>query len=199
ISKSFQFEPYHVTDIHRGWAKGEGWWISAFGASYGASEAKQKYEFSVNESGRPTREVKCAAGADWDKAGLKNLLRGVTVEFAYNRKLLCIMKQEGSEEVSKLLMEQSKHELVMAGVVTDGDTQIDISVTYHYDATPLKAGEPTGYIFRIKGRVVGAVEIINKGTVWMHNSVTPETRSTLAAASAVLLMHQDLKKMMERK
>jgi hypothetical protein len=105
------------------------------------------------------------------------------------------MEQEGGERLSKLVMEQSRHELVMQGIMTDGDTQINISVTYKIAGSPFKLGDPTGYVFRIGGRPVGAVEVINKGTVWLNNSVKPETRSTLAATSAVLLMYQDVKKM----
>ena len=79
--------------------------------------------------------------------------------------------------------------------MTDGTTRIDISATHKLDTTPLQVREPTGYIFYIKGRPVGAVEVINKGTVWLNNSVTPETHSALAATSAVLLLYQDIKKM----
>ena len=76
----------------------------------------------------------------------------------------------------------------------DGAIRIDISATHKLDTTPLQVSEPTGYIFHIKGRPVGAVEVINKGTVWLYNSVAPETRSALAVTSAILLLYQDVKK-----
>ncbi len=83
--------------------------------------------------------------------------------------------------------------------MTDGATRIDISATHKLATTPLLVSEPTGYIFHIDGRPVGAVEVINKGTVWLNNSVTPETRSALVATSAVLLLYQDIQKNMQRK
>jgi hypothetical protein len=92
-------------------------------------------------------------------------------------------------------MSQSYKEMELKGVMIDGATQVDISTTHKLDTTPLRVSEPTGYIFHIKGRPVGAVEVINKGTVWLNNSMTPETRSALAATSAVLLLYQDIKKM----
>jgi hypothetical protein len=191
FSKSFQFGRYHVTDVHRGWTRGKG--FSLWG--YSASEAKQKYEFSVNESDRTTREVQCATEADWDQIETKGFLGGgFGIEFSSNRQLVCILKQEGGEKFLTLVMAQSANETAFQGILTDGATRIDISATHKLDTTPLPLREPTGYIFHIKGRPVGAVEVINKGTVWLNNSVTPETRSALAATSAALLLYQNIQK-----
>lgn len=195
VRNSFQFEPYHVTDVHQGWTKAKGWSI----AGYSASKAKQKYGFSIDESGRAIRDVQCVSRADWQKMDLENFLgSGTSATFGYNRQLLCIMTKEGGGEPAKLVMAQSASELIMEGAMTDGDTRIDISVTYMLAQSPLKMGDPTGYLFHIGGRFVGAVEVINEGTVWIHNAVTPETRSALAAASAVLLMSKDIKEVVER-
>jgi hypothetical protein len=192
FSKSFQFEPYHIIDVHRGWTRGKGFSISG----YSESEAKQKYEFSVNESDRTTWEVQCAVGAEWSQLEMQGFLEGgLTIEFSSDRQLVCTLKQEGGGKLSKLVMAQSANETALQGIMTDGATQIDISATHKLDTTPLQVSEPTGYIFHIKGRFAGAVEVINKGTVWLHNSETPEIRSALAATSAVLLLYQDIKKM----
>jgi hypothetical protein len=191
FSKSFQFGPYQVTDVHRGWTRGEG--FSIWG--YSESEAEQKYEFSVNESDRTSWEVQCATVADWSQLETKGFLGGrLTMEFSSNRQLACTLKQEGGEKPSKLVMSQSANETALQGIMTDGTTRIDISATHKLATTPLPMREPTGYVFNIGGSPVGAVEVINKGTVWLDNSVTPETRSALAATSAVLLLYQDIKK-----
>ena len=196
VRNSFQFAPYQVTDVHRGWTKGKGWSISTGSSAFSSSKAKQKYQFSVSEPGRATWGVRCATGAGWNKAETQGFLGGrFAVEFSATKYLACALKQEGGEKVAKLVMAQSRNEMAMGGVMTDGATRIDISVTYKVDTSPLKLGDPTGYIFHIGGRFAGAVEVINKGTVWIHNSVPPETRSTLAATSAVLLMYQDVKEM----
>ncbi len=195
---SFHFGLYHVTDIHRGWSRGKGFSISYSTSEYSSSEAKQKYEFSINDSDRTTWEVQCATGADWSQLETQGFLGGrLTIEFSSNQQLVCTLKQEGSEKLSKLVMAQSAsaNETALQGIMTDGATRIDISATHKLDTTPLQVGTPTGYIFHIKGHPVGAVEVINKGTVWLNNSVTPETRSVLAATSAVLLLYQDIKKM----
>jgi hypothetical protein len=112
------------------------------------------------------------------------------MDFSSNRQLVCTLKHEGGEEPSKLVMEQSINERTLTGIMTDGATQIEISATHKLTTTSFEAGIPTGYIFNIKDRPAGAVEVINKGVVWLNKSVTPEVRSALAATSAALLLYQ---------
>lgn len=196
LNNSFQFGPYHVTDVHRGWTRGGGYSVSIGATEFGSSKAKQKYELSVNEPDRPTWAVRCATTADWSQLETEGFLGGrFGVEFSSNQQLVCTLKQDSGEKLSKLVMAQSAsaNETALQGIMTDGTTRIDISATHKLDTTPLRVSTPTGYIFHIKGRSVGAVEVINKGTVWLNNSVTPETRSALAATSAVLLLYQDIK------
>ncbi|MCK5307575.1 MAG: hypothetical protein KAJ73_03100, partial [Zetaproteobacteria bacterium] len=197
FSKSFQFGHYNVTDVHRGWTKGKGFSISDDSASkFSASEAEQQYEFSVSEPDSAAWDVQCATVADWKELETKGLLGGgFGIEFSSNRQLVCILKQEGAKKASELVMAQSLEDDVFRGVLIDGAARIDIAATHKLDTTPLKMKDPTGYVFNMEGRPVGAVEVINKGTVWLNNSVTPETRSALAATSAVLLLYQDIKKM----
>jgi len=191
FSKSFQFGSYNVTDVHRGWTRGKGFSI----LGYSGSEAKQKYEFSVNESDRAAWEVQCATDAAWSQLETEGFLGGrLTMEFSSDQQLVCTLKQEGGEKPSKLVMARSANDTALKGIMTNGATQIDISVTHKLDTTPLKVREPTGYVFHVKGRPAGAVEVINKGTVWLNNSETPETRSALAATSAVLLLYQDIER-----
>jgi len=196
ISKSFRFGQYDVTDIHRGWTKGSGFSISNDSASkFSTSEAEQKYEFSLNEPDRAAWDVRCATVADWKELETKGLLGGgFGIEFSSNRQLVCILKQEGARKASELVMAQSLEDDVFRGALIDGAARIDIAATHKLDTTPLKMKDPTGYVFNMEGRPVGAVEVINKGTVWINNSVTPDTRSALAATSAVLLLYQDIKK-----
>jgi len=196
FSKSFQFGRYQVTDVHRGWTRGSGFSISNDSDSkYSASEAEQKYEFSFNEPDRTTWDVQCATVADWKELETKGLLGGgFGIEFSSNRQLVCILKQEGAKKASELVMAQSLEDDVFRGALIAGAARIDIAATHKLDTTPLKMKDPTGYVFHMEGRPVGAVEVINKGTVWLNNSVMPDTRSALAATSAALLLYQDIKK-----
>jgi hypothetical protein len=197
LRDSIRFGPYHVTDIHQGWTRGGGFSISLGDSEFSISEAKKKYEFSVEELDRHTWAVQCATMTGWTQLETEGFLGGrFGVEFLSNQQLVCALKQEGSEKLFKLVMTQSSAsaaEAALQGTMTDGATRIDISSTHALDTTPLPVRAPTGHVFRIEARPVGAVEVINKGVVWLDNSVTPATRSALAATSAALLLHQDIK------
>lgn len=200
FSKSFQFGPYQVTDIHRGWTKGRGWSVSSGATEFSSSKAKQKYEFSLSESDRAAWQAHCATVADWSDLETNGFLGGrFGIEFTSNQRLVCTLNQDGGAKPLRLIMARSANagDTALKGVVMDGATQIEVSGTHKLDATPIQVSTPTGYIFRAGGRPVGAVEVINKGTVWLDNAVTPETRSALAATAAVLLLYQDIEKSAE--
>lgn len=196
FSKSFQFGPYRVTDVHRGWVSGKG--FSIWG--YSSSEAEQKYEFSMVEAGLADWVVQCTTDADWSQLETRGFLGGgLGIEMSSNRQLVCTLEHEDDGGPSRLFMAQSARDKVLTGIMKGGAAQIDISATHKLEGSPLKAGEPTGYVFHIGGRPVGAVEVINKGTVWLDGSETPEIRSALAATSAALLLYQDIKEIGEPK
>jgi hypothetical protein len=191
FGKSFQFGSYHITDIHRGWTKGKSFSI----LGYKSSEAEQKYEFSFNESDRTPWVVQCTTEADWDQLKSRGFIgKGLTIELSSNRQLACTLEQENGEKLSKLVMGQSSNEKELQGRMTDGATQIEITSIHKLSTSPFPASDPTGFMLHVDGQPVGAVEVINKGRIWMNNSVTPEVQRALAATSAVLLLYQDIKK-----
>ena len=195
FNNSFRFGPYNVADVHRGWTRGGGYSASIGATEFSSSEATQKYEFSVKGPDRPAWAVQCATAADWSQFETEGFLGGrFGVELSSNQQLLCTLTQDRGERLSKLAMSRSAsaNETALRGIVIDGATRIDISGTHRLDTTPLRMRTPTGYIFHIGGRPVGAVEVINAGSVWLDDSASPETRSALAATSAVLLLYQDL-------
>jgi hypothetical protein len=191
---SFRIGPYSVTDVHRGWTQTEGSSASTGGSELSSARARQKYRFSVNEPDRPAWAVQCVNTAGWSRLDTEGLLGGrFGVEFAADRQLACTFQRDGGGTPARLVMAESLNRNTgWQGAMRSGDTQIEISATHGVVGTPLHVGAPTGYIFRIDDRTVGAVEVINAGTVWVDNAVPPETRSALAATSAVLLLYQDI-------
>ena len=196
---TFEFGPYRVTDVHRGWTRGGGHSVSDGESEISSSKAKQKYELSINGPDRPAWSVQCATTAEWSEMETEGFLGGrFGMEFSSDHQLVCTLTQDGGGQPAKLVMAQSLNDdTALHGVMVDGATRIDIAATHKLDFTPLQVERPTGYLFHIEGRPVGAVEVMNNGTVWLDNAVTPETRSALAAASAVLLLYQDIQKVHE--
>ena len=194
FNDSLEFGPYRVTDIDRGWTTSEGYSLSIGEFEFGGSESHQSYAFSMAEPDRPGRHVECTTTSDMSDMETDGFLGGrFGVEFSSDQHLLCTLTQDGGGNPARLAMARSASagDTALHGVLADGDTRIDISGTHRLDATSLRSGSPSGYIFEMDGRPVGAVEVINGGTVWLNDSLTPEARSAMAAASAVLLLYQD--------
>ncbi len=194
---TFEFGPYRVTDVHRGWTDVDNNSVSSGGSEISSAKAKQKYRFSINGPDRPARAVHCTNTANWSGMETDGLMGGrFGIEASSNHRLDCTLTPDGGGTPSQLVMTRSlsANETALRGVMTDGGEQIGIAGTHRLDTTSLKMGRTSGYIFRIGDRPVGAVEVINSGTVWLDDSLAPETRSALAAASAVLLLYQDIQK-----
>ncbi len=51
---------------------------------------------------------------------------------------------------------------------------------------------PLGFEFTIEGEVVGAVETVNDGRVWLEETLSPESRLVLAGLASALLLRSDL-------
>ncbi len=191
FNESFQFGSYRAVNVHRGWTRGD----SVSIAGFSDSKAKQKYEFSIEELDRSTWDVQCATGVKWSNVDLKGgfLGKGLSIERSPDRNLACSFKQEGSEEHSTLVMTQSNSESFLQGAMTYDATQINISATNKMAGSPFPLKDATGYMFHIEGRLIGAVEVFTKGTVWLDDTATPEIRSVLAATASALLLYQDIK------
>lgn len=191
FSGKLSFGPYQVTNVHQGWTKISGWSIGGFGST----KAKRKYRFSVAGPDRGTWDALCVTGARWKRVDLEKFLNvPVTVEFSSTQQVICNLKQQGSGKESKLFLSRSLRagQLELQGAMVDGNTQIELFTTHKMDASPLRLGDPTGYIFLVDGRPVGAVEVMNMGTVWINNSVSAEVRSALAALSVSMLLYKDI-------
>jgi hypothetical protein len=59
------------------------------------------------------------------------------------------------------------------------------------EGSPISSSEPLGYEILRGGEVIGAVEVINRGRVWMVPSLDPGDQQRVAAAAAALLLFRD--------
>lgn len=191
ITGKISFGPYQVTNVHQGWTKSSGWSAGGFSST----KAKRKYRFSLTGPDRGAWDAMCLTGSRWKQVDLEKFLNvPVTVEFSSTQQVVCRFVRQGGGKESKLFLSRSLRagQLELQGAMVDGNTQIEVSTTHKMDASPLRLGDPTGYIFRVDGRPVGAVEVMNMGTVWINNSVSAEVRSALAAISVSMLLYKDI-------
>lgn len=78
------------------------------------------------------------------------------------------------------------------GFVRGGGSVVTIHEVTEFADSPLPSDTPLGYEFRIGDSVVGAVEVIDDGRVWLDESLDPERRLVLAAVASALLLRSDL-------
>lgn len=189
FNEAFDFLPFQVRDVRRSWTT-----IREGGASWlGAAEAKQRYEFRVGEAGGPMWEGRCAVGAEVLELELRKVFGGtLEIDLRSDQTLFGTLRERIDREPWLLALGQGYGERALHGVLEKGDLRIAISAQHRLAQSPLPVMDAAGYLLALRGETVAAVEIINRGAVWISPGVDPEMRGALAAAAAALLLHQDL-------
>jgi hypothetical protein len=189
FNEAFDFLPFQVRDVHRSWTT-----IREGGAEWlGAAKAKQRYEFTVGELGGPAWEGRCAVGAEVMELELRKVFGGkLEIDLRSDQTLFGTLRERIDREPWLLALGQAYGERALHGVLERGDLKIAISAQHRLAQSSMPVMEAAGYLLSLRGETVAAVEIINRGAVWIHPGVAPEIRGALAAAAAALLLHQDL-------
>ncbi|MCC7506825.1 MAG: hypothetical protein IT259_16085 [Saprospiraceae bacterium] len=81
-----------------------------------------------------------------------------------------------------------------AGFAQNGARRIDITPIRGLQGQPdwMKSLAVYGHEFHLDGQVIGAVSTVNKGTVWIDESLDAETRTVVAAIATGLLLRTDV-------
>jgi hypothetical protein len=198
FDETFFFGPYQVAEVHRGWTRSTGFSIdfSMFEKhkkKFTSSKAAQKYEFILKDGKGDVWKCQSVTGCNQNYVdvllGKKSRLAiGLT-----SKAFVCTFMSKNRPEVWRLMMNENFDSSgVMKGVLSDGKISILIQGTRKLAGTPFPLSTPSGYEFLIKEHVVGSVEVINKGAVWIVPSIEERLHSPLAVTSAALLLYQDI-------
>ena len=189
FNEAFTFLPFKVFDVHRSWTTIQGWddaWIDS-------ARAKQRYQFSVEEPGRPAWDGQCAVGAEFTTVELRRFFGGeLEIQTEGIQTVLGLLKERGGKKPWKLVLGQQTGEMSMSGVLERDDIRVAIEAQHRLAQTPLPVHDAAGYILTQKRKAVAAVEVLNNGAVWIDPQASPEMRGALAAAASALLLFQDL-------
>ena len=192
LSESFKFGPYQVMDVHRGWRVTTAWGI--FG--YGSSKSEQPFEFKVHNHGKAAWQAHCAVGVRWTEMELNNFMdTGGILEWGLTSHALFTSEflQPDKEKPWKMVMKQETQDRVMDGLLGDGDIRISVKGTRKLAGSTWPLTEATGYLFYRDQDLVGAVDVLNQGAVWIEKDLPDPMRSVLAAAASALLLYRDLR------
>jgi hypothetical protein len=165
FDESFSFGPYTVFDVQRGWRVTTAW--GAFG--FDSSKARETYEFKIRSGDRLVM-ANCATDVDWKSIEFGNFLNtGGVMNFELSSNLIfaCTLTEKGSGQTWKLAMDQNMQSIVMNGVLANRNLAIAVEGTQKLSGSSMPLLDPAGYNFRKAGKVIGSVEVINSGTVWI--------------------------------
>ncbi len=192
LGGSFRFGPYQVTDVHRGWRVTTAWSI----LGYGSSKSEQPFEFKVRDHGNAAWQAHCVVGVRWTEMELNNFMdTGGTLKWGLSSHALFTSEfsQPNNEKRWKMVMKQETQDLVMDGLLGDGAIRISVKGTRKLAGSTWPLTEATGYLFYRDQDLVGAVDILNQGAVWIEKDLPDPMRSVLVAAASALLLHGDLR------
>ena len=192
LSESFRFGPYDVSDVHRGWRVTTAWGI--FG--YGSSKSEQPFEFKLRAPDNAAWQAHCAAGVRWNEMELNNFMdTGGSLEWGLSSHALftCEFSPPDKKKPWKMVMKQETQDLVMDGLLGDGATRISVKGTRELAGGAWPLTEATGYLFYRDQDLVGAVDVVNQGAVWIEKDLADDTRSAMAASASALLLYRDLR------
>jgi hypothetical protein len=99
----------------------------------------------------------------------------------------------GKEKSWKMVMKQETEDRVMDGFLSDGAVRISLKGTRKLAGTTLPLTEATGYLFYGDQGLVGAVDVLNQGSVWIAKDLPDPMGTALAAAASALLLYRDLR------
>ena len=85
----------------------------------------------------------------------------------------------------------------LKGELTNRRTTYTVEPVYKFENTKLPMTDVVGYEFINGDTVVGAVQVINNGKVWVSQQLSPDARMVLASGMASLLLYEKLNETVE--
>lgn len=188
FGEEFAFGPWSVVEVHRGWKTSSAW--SLFGL--GADSVEQPYEFVVAKGGA---RLQAQATTNARRKELSVMLVGLPMDLAVEDQasLAVSWAPAGSankEQAIRLYVRGPTRGPLHGLLDLPGAAQVEVRGTNALQGSPFPLGETSGYTFERQGQVVGFVEVINSGRVWLSPALTAAEREALAVAAAALLLYQ---------
>jgi hypothetical protein len=179
-----RFGSFEAHPVTRSWTRGR-----ERGAIPTATERErtQTYRFTLREDGAERWFVACRASLRSVRFDVGPILVNPSDESA----LYCNLQAAGDERIAWELELEERHGRPLAGTLALAPTRLNIVGTARVESA-LPMGLTTGYEIRVGDDVLGAVEVINGGAIWLRHDLDPGRRQLLAATAAALLLLEDL-------
>jgi hypothetical protein len=196
---TYRFGDFAAINIRKGWVSTSGWGVPVYGGKFSQTKTRNKSSFRLQPAGSATSWQVRSAYFALDRSvvlpGLDLFALTLDYEEVYSSSI-----ESPGQRTWQLVMkrEQGFGELKpIAGVLTDGESTLQVRAVHQLmrkDGRPMNFPAPVafGYEFvQANGNVVGAVEVINKGRVWLAPELSAGLQGPVAAAATALMLVPD--------
>lgn len=187
FNEKIRFGDFEAQDVDRSWTRGSDFRI----LTYSSSKRRQSYEFTLMERGSPRVNARCEAA--FRARGAE--VRGVEIVGTDRSALECSIRLADDPQDVWALRLAEEREQPMKGSLRGTGASYEVVGTNRVAGGLLPVEDASGYRFRQGGRALAAVDVLGDGAVYLGSG---EPRVVLAAAAAALLLHENLREVVER-
>jgi hypothetical protein len=187
LNEQLQFGATRVTEVERSLTKGSDLGI----VFYQGAKRRQAFGFTVAEGDAPA--WRGAAATNVHRRSLRGDRDDVEISFKDESGFAAHFAPTDKPQDIWVLEMSEKGERPMAGTLRRNDMVFSVIGTNRLEGLRLPLGDTSGYVIAWGSQVLAAVEVVNKGAVWMAPDVKSEHRAPLFAAISSLLLFEDLR------
>jgi len=187
IGQELSFGPYQTGKVKRSWTS-----APSFEFIVRLQKAKDKFRFEMTDDQGNTSEVFMSGMLSRKELPLFDgtMSLGLPDEDVFVGLIV------SKDKTWQFYLENPNKQTVLEksnGILSDGEQTITIEESrYLSNGKKHIGGEALAYQFQLNGKVVGMVEVINKGKVILDDSLNADQKFVLANAAAALLLRQNL-------
>lgn len=176
------FGEFRAAGVDRGWTSSTS---MGFGNTT-QTKAKQKYQFRFEAAQQLTDVVRC----ETVYAETEHRYGRMTIDNGRHGLGCLVVGADGRARGELVMTEHERHR--PSGRMYHERLAIDVVPRMRGEGARWDTVEAIGYELRVDGHVIGAVQTINGGAVWIDATLPVEMRQAAALASATLLLYQQI-------
>lgn len=194
LKQQLSFGPYRTGTVKRGWTKG---YDIPFILRF--SGAGERLQFEISGQTGATAEVFCLGKlAETDLTWFSEYFDiNLRAKDVFSGAIVLDERRNFTFVVENL--NQNNHFREARGYLYGSDTRMQIQPVMKLQGDKAWLGrQAPGFEFIVEDRVIGAVETLNQGQVWINNRLQTDQQLLAAALSAALLLRSELEEAAEQ-
>ena len=191
-SPTLQFGAWRVSDVRRSWVRGSGLDVRGGTIGLDLDRATQRYSFRVAEGSGGSWEAECRAAYRHDGVALPV----GTLATDEQGRLECRFAPASGPAWT--LVTRQRFDRMPEGLLLAGEDTLRVRGLDRFAGAVPTRGLQVGWLLLAGEGPVAAVELPNGGAVWIDTPPNAPYRRALGAVAAALLLHEDLREVMQR-